>query len=188
MATTTGALENAAFVVAAPRRYRRGRLRGRLVDDTFGVPADTDTPGVHIGPGAETVLDCGGCAKVDSRGVRTVVLREVNRGVNVYRRLVKHLEVGETTSHDGGTEIRDNAVGVVAARQCDGLVPMSLQSADGGLAEVARPAGDQNLHVSSLGPVVSTSSLPSPKLQVQDLSRRVQYPGGISRRGSMDGS
>jgi hypothetical protein len=59
---------------------------------------------------------------------------------------------------------------------------------DGGPAEIARPSGDQNLYVSSLGPVVSTSSLPSPKLQVQDLLRRVQYPGGISRRGRPDGS
>src|ERR1700751_2956885 len=160
MAATTGALKNAAFVGAAPRRYRRGRLRRRLVDDTFGVPVDPDTTGVHIRPRAETVLDCGGCAQGDSRGVRTVVLREVNRGVNVYRRLVKHVEVGEATSHDGGTEVRDNSVGVVAARQCDVLVAMSLQSADGGLAEVARPTGDQNLHVSFLGPVVATSSLP----------------------------
>ena len=54
---------------------------------------------------------------------------------------------------------------------------------DGGPAEIARPTGDQNLHVSSLGPVVSTSSLPSPKLQVQDLLRRVRYLGGISRCG-----
>src|SRR5580693_1282208 len=146
VSASTGALKNAAFVVVAPRRYRRGCLGCRLVDDTFGVPVDPDTTGVHIWPRAETVLDCGGCAQIDAGGVRTVVLREVNRGVNVYRRLVKHVEIGEATSHNGGTEIRDNSVGVGAARQCDGLVPMSLQSADGGLAEVARAAGDQNLH------------------------------------------
>src|ERR1700751_4429587 len=62
MAATTGALKNAAFVGAAPRRYRRRRLGRRLVDDTFCVPVKTNTTGVHIRPRAETVLDCGGCA------------------------------------------------------------------------------------------------------------------------------
>src|ERR1700751_3814203 len=134
MAATTGALKNAALVCAAPRRYRRGRLRRRLVDDTFGVPIDPDTAGVHIWPRAETVLDCGGCAQVDSRCVRTVVLCEVNRGINVYRRLPKHVEFGEATSHSDGTEIGDTSGGLIAARQCDSLVPMPLHSAAGWLA------------------------------------------------------
>jgi hypothetical protein len=39
-----------------------------------------------------------------------------------------------------------HSVGVVAARQCHGLLPMSLQRADRGPAEVARPTRDQYLH------------------------------------------
>jgi hypothetical protein len=43
------------------------------------------------------------------------------RGVNVSRRLVKHVDVAEATSHDCGTQGADTPVGVVAARQCDSL-------------------------------------------------------------------
>ena len=43
---------------------------------------------------------------------------------------------------------------------------------DGGPAEIARPSGDQNLHVSSLGPVPSTSRLPSGQVQGRGVRRR----------------
>ena len=56
----------------------------------------------------------------------------MNRRINVERRLVKHVKIGEAASHDGGTQRSDTSVGVVAARQCDGLVPTSLQRADRG--------------------------------------------------------
>lgn len=60
---------------------------------------------------------------------------------------MKHVEIDQATSHHGGgTKSPQTSLRVVAACQRDDLVPVVVQRADGGLAEVTRPTGDQNLH------------------------------------------
>ena len=104
---TTGPPKDSPFVPAPPRRHAWRGLRCRLIDRAVGVPVDPDAAGMHVGPRPKAILHRGGRLQVNVRSVGPVVLSQLNRRINVERRLVKHVKVGEAASHDGGTQRGD---------------------------------------------------------------------------------